>query len=343
MKRKNIVKSIQEKAYQLGYEKCGIIPLDRMDGFEEKFAERIEKIPASQPFYENQRRLLEFREKYPWAKSVIVLNLPFNHYRVPESLTHRVARSYLFDNRMNPQSAEYQSSMAMGEYLQSLGLRVDCNRNFGAVGMRWAAMEAGVGLVRKNNFLYTESGSWVHLEGFLIDQELELIEKTDIPVCPPGCSRCVEACPTRALQGPYLLQPMACISFLTTFGGRSLTDQTIWKQFGSCIYGCDICQEVCPMNKGKAQGTTDFPGLTELEPLLNPAYILAMTEKEYQEKIQPKFFYLRPDELWKWQVNVLWFMVNNGVEKYKEVLVAACSHEQEKVRALAQAMCGEFF
>ncbi|QHI71572.1 epoxyqueuosine reductase [Aminipila terrae] len=334
---------IQRKAYSLGYEKCGIIPIRMMDGYHEKFQERMDKVPASKPFYQNQERLLHVQKEYPWAKSIIILAVKYSQYKVPDEVQQRIAKAYLFDNRMNFKSVEYQQSIAMEQYLQSLGLQVATNRRFGIVGLRWAAMQAGIGVVRKNNFFYTESGSWVHLEGFLVDREMEQIENTEIPSCPNGCMQCISACPTRALAAPYALQPMDCISFLTTFGGRNLPKEPLSEKFGLCIYGCDICQDVCPMNKGKWKGKEDFPGLSELAPLMRPENILNMSEELYREKVQPKFFYLSPEELWKWKVDVLCFMGNNDPQLYKHYILNALNDEHQRVRQMAESICDKLF
>lgn len=332
---------IQKKAHELGYEKCGIIPVQMMEGYREKFEERMQKVPASKPFYQSQLRLTNIQQDYPWAKSVIVLAVAYGKYKIPDEVKGRIAKAYLFDNRINSLSEEYQHSVDMEQYLKSLGLQVAANRKFGIVGMRWAAMQAGLGIIRQNNFFYTESGSWVHLEAFLTDHELKRIETPNIPVCPAGCQRCITACPTKALIEPYSLQPMACISFLTTFGGRDMPNLPLSEKFGTCIYGCDICQEACPMNKGKWQETEDFPGLTELTPLLTPESILHLTEEVYREIVQPRFFYLSLEELWKWKVDALCYMRNNNPENYQPLLKQACNDENQKVREMAQSICEE--
>ncbi|MHC1772163.1 MAG: hypothetical protein AB9907_10570 [Flexilinea sp.] len=70
--------------------------------------------------------------------------------------------------------------------------------------------------------------------------------------------------------------------------------------------------------------------------------ILEMDEDFYKQYVQPKFFYLKPDELWKWQVDVLCFMGNNGREYFKPYIVAARHNKNTKVREMAQSLCNEF-
>ena len=119
-----IEQMIQKKAYELGYEKGGIIPIGLMDGYTEKFNERIEKIPKSKMFYENQQRLAKFREIYPWAKSVVVLTVAYGKYKVPEMLNGLIAKAYLFDTRVDENTKEYQNNRALEKYMQELGLKV---------------------------------------------------------------------------------------------------------------------------------------------------------------------------------------------------------------------------
>lgn len=95
------------------------------------------------------------------------------------------------------------------------------------------------------------------------------------------------------------------------------------------------------MNKGKWEETDDFPEVSQWSPHLTPENVMGMKEDFYQQKIQPKFFYLAPEELWKWQVNVLCFMRNNYQETYQPYIIVACQNENPKVREMAQLICKE--
>ncbi len=336
-----IEKIIHNKACELGYEKCGIVRIQDLEGYDERLQERIHKEPASKVFYQRQSRLTRLQEQYPWAKSVIVAVSCYGEYKVPDWLKGRIGKHYILDGRVNEESQEFQRNTAMEKFLQELGLTTAYNRNFGIVGLRWAAMKAGLGVVRRNNFFYTESGSWVELEAWLCDREMELLGTTELPPCPEGCNRCIKACPSGSLSSPYSMNPVSCVSFLTTFGGRDLPNDPLGRCFGAWIYGCDACQDICPMNKGKWKEKDEFPGVSELSPWLTPENILTMEEEFYKQNIQPKFFYLSPDELWKWKVNALNFMRNNYKESFKPYITAASRDGNEKIRAMAQLACKE--
>lgn len=335
----SIEQLIEQKALNLGFEKCGIISTDRMKGYNEKFKERLDKVKESEPFYEGQKRLLKFQSDYPWAKSIIVITIPYSKYNVPEELEGHIGKSYLYDIRIDENSEENKNRNEFERFMESLGLKIAANHKFGIVGMRWAALEAGLGVIRRNNFFYSESGSWVHLEAWITDREMELCHVTDIKPCPSGCNRCVNACPTKSLTEGYTMNPLKCISFLTTFGGRNLHTEPLAEKFGECIYGCDICQDVCPMNHKKWKGGKSFNGLAELASSLTVEGIMNMKEDFYRNRIQPKFFYLTAEELWKWQVNVLNFMNNQYKEDYRELIIKACNSEYEKVREMAEYIC----
>lgn len=334
-----IAKLICQKALELGYEKCGIISVGRMGGYGEKLAERIRKIPESEGFYKGQQRLAQFQEKFPWAKSIVVLTVPYSKYDVPQTVAGHVAKRYLMDTRIDENTKELRNSIVLEQYMKELGLRTETNRKFGVVGLRWAALEAGLGIVRRNNFFYTESGSWISLEAFLTDREMELRETPNLPPCPKNCDRCMKACPTASLCEAYTMNPLKCVSFLTTFGGKDLPKEPLAENFGEWIYGCDICQDACPMNHGKWEGGKEFPGLSGLSDFLTAENILRMDEKFYREKVQPKFFYLTPDELWKWQVNALNFMDNQYEEHYRPLILEARDSHYLKVREMADNIC----
>lgn len=335
----SIAQLIHQKALELGYDKCGIIPVEMMSEYENKLNERTQKMPESKLFYQGQQRLVKFKDEFPWAKSVVVLTVPYSKYHVPESMSGHIAKHYLMDIRINEETKEFQNSIALEQYFKELGLRSATNRKFGIVGLRWAAMQAGLGIIRRNNFFYSESGSWVVIEAFLVDYEMKLIETTKIAPCPKSCNLCIKACPTASLNEPYAMNPLKCVSFLTTFGGRDLLKEPLATQFGEWIYGCDICQDVCPMNHGKWIGKEEFPHLESLSDILTIENILKMDEKTYKENIQPKFFYLTPDEVWKLQLNVLNYMDNNFDIKFKPSIIESCNSNYSKVQEMAIAIC----
>lgn len=334
-------KKIRDKAFELGYEKCGIIPICEMEGYDERLMERQEREPSSKLFYQKLSWLTHVKDQYPWAESIVIAVSGHGRYKVPDRLEGRIGKHYIFDGRCNAETAEYRRNAEMDKFLLELGLKTASEKKFGAVGFRWAAMKAGLGIVRRNNFFYTESGSMVVLEGWITDRKMEYIESAELPPCPAGCDKCMKACPTNSLSSPFAMNPLSCVSFLTTTGGRDLPNNPLRKNFGTWIYGCDACQDACPMNAGKRAETDCFPGTIELAPRLTPENIMAMDEEFYRQSVQPKYFYLSPDELWKWKVDALNYMGNNYEEAFRPYIMQACENENEKIRDMALTVAAE--
>jgi epoxyqueuosine reductase len=243
---------IQQKAYTLGIHKCGIIRTESMADYADRLKERMERIPNGEMLYGYFLRFANIKEDIPWAKSIIVLVFHYGHYVLPEkSITTSYGKSYFMDARFDPNSPERQKIMAFDDYLHELGIKTSWNEHPGITAMRWAAYKAGLGIIRHNNFFYTEKGSWVGITAFAVDKEMELIENHSLQKCPVDCNKCIKACPTKSLSKPYTMNMATCVSRLTTSNEMVSYDDTVNRQIGKRIYGCDVCQDVCPMNKDK--------------------------------------------------------------------------------------------
>jgi|TARA_B110000208_G_scaffold169925_1_gene211077 epoxyqueuosine reductase len=142
------------------------------------------------------------------------------------------------------------------------------------------AKKSGLGWVGKNgNLINKETGSFFFLAELIIDLELE----ADGPVkdyC-GSCTACIDECPTDAIPEPYVVDGSKCISYLTI----ELKDEIIPKEFQgkmeSWMFGCDICQDVCPWNRFSKPHN---------EPLLNPKpNLLGLNKKDWEDLTEEVF------------------------------------------------------
>lgn len=146
------------------------------------------------------------------------------------------------------------------------------------------AQRAGIGWQGKHTNLITkEFGSWVFLGEIITTLPLEY----DAPMedfC-GSCTACIEACPTHAIDEPYVLDSNKCISYLT-IEHRGNIDDTLGKDFNNWLYGCDICQDVCPWNK--FQQTTDQPEYFPREFNKAPSIeeITEITQEEFSHRFK---------------------------------------------------------
>ena len=146
------------------------------------------------------------------------------------------------------------------------------------------AKYAGVGWIGKNTCIINQKlGSWLFLGVILTSLELE----PDLPApdrC-GTCTRCIDACPTDALVAPYQLDSNRCISYLT-IEKRGAIAEDLRAGMGHEVFGCDICQDVCPWNrKAPATGAAEFQ---PREGLVNPAleWLAEMSDEEFREKFR---------------------------------------------------------
>jgi len=136
----------------------------------------------------------------------------------------------------------------------------------------------------------------------------------------------------------FLMDRCTCVAQLS-FDSNTHPNAEQREQMGLWMYGCDACQDVCPMNARKMTAEEDFPLITEHEEFLQPENVLEMDEETYINILNPRFFYLGKDGLWKWKCNALRIMVNDGDAKYHPLIKKYCKHEDSRIREVAEWGC----
>jgi len=147
---------------------------------------------------------------------------------------------------------------------------------------RAIALRAGLGWLGYNSCVFVPPfGSWVFLGSILVDIALPVTSEPIRQNPCHSCGRCIKACPTHALYAPYKINPHICISYLTQMSG--IIPIELRDKIGNKLWGCDTCQEVCPINKQASvcSHAEFFPQPTTCIPVIP---LLNISKREFSER-----------------------------------------------------------
>ena len=251
---------ILEKAREAGFALCGVV---RPQAFPEleQFGEWLERGYHGEMKYLEDARRREREHGFAGAKSAIVCGMNYNtaHATSVEAAAERSEEPRGWISRY-AWGKDYHEILwarlnGLAEKLKErfgAGMEAKSYADTGPVPERVLAKYAGLGWIGKNTLLIREGvGSWVFLGVILTTLELQpsVGEKNELAVDLCGnCRQCLDACPTEALIEPYVMDARKCISYLT-IELRGSIPKELREKIGWQVYGCDICQDVCPYNR----------------------------------------------------------------------------------------------
>jgi epoxyqueuosine reductase len=285
---------VKQAAHDAGFELAGIAPVAQFPELS-RFPEWIAAGHAGEMQYLEKRdaagnlKRASLSSAVPWARSVIVCAINYNTAHAYSTQAGDSDRGWI--SRYAWSKEDYHDAVLrrlreVENRLKSISgespeLQTLCYVDTGPVVERVYAKYAGVGWIGKNTcILNQQMGSWIFL-GVIITS-LELTPDFPAPDRCGSCTRCIDACPTDALVAPYQLDSNRCISYLT-IEKRGDVPQEMREGIGRHVFGCDICQDVCPWNrKAPATATNEFQ---PREGLVNPAleWLAEMTVKEFRD------------------------------------------------------------
>lgn len=282
---------IQKHAHDLGFELVGITPAEESqtiqryrEWLKNGFAGEMGYLERHVPLKEDTRMLLQE------AKSVI--SLAMNYYTVdpPVELANDPSHGQISRYAWGDDYHEVIRSrlLELVEYIKKITGTEIKSRVFvdsGPILEREFAQKAKLGWIGKHtNLINWQSGSWYFLAEVLINLVLDYSSEPLRGSC-GTCTKCIDACPTDAIVEPNWLDSRLCISYLT-IELRDSIPLELRPQMGNLIFGCDICQEVCPWNS-KAKPTSE-PAFQPREGNLAPDLLslVNMTQTEFSKKFK---------------------------------------------------------
>lgn len=279
-------RQIKERARELGFAACGIAPAapsqthEHLENWLQNGFQAGMNWMARPDAIEKRGDL---RKLWPAAKSVICVAL---HYRTEAE----------WDDEKMGKIARYARGMdyheiivpRLRDLLAWIQTQTPCEgraySDTGPISERDLGQRAGIGWIGKNSMLMSrELGSYFLLGELLLDIELPPDTPHLEQFC-GSCTRCMDACPTDAIIAPRVLDANKCISY-HTIENRQLAPKELRDKFGDWIFGCDICQEVCPWNH-KSQAHSEETELWTREEMPSLLEWLMLPQEEFSRRLK---------------------------------------------------------
>ena len=245
-------RDIKATARELGFDLCGVAPAGDLPELR-FFPQWLERGYAGEMAYlaRSAERRADVRHVLPSARSVIVTGTLYNVDRpysteCADPARAQIARYAWGDDYHGVIEARLDSLVAWMRERTSEPFEARRYVDTGPVQERVYAQHAGIGWIGKNTCVINPAiGSWLFLGEIICSLPLE----PDPPAFDQcgECTLCIEACPTQAIVEPGVLDATCCISYLT-IEARGPVPDALRPAIGAHVYGCDVCQEVCPWN-----------------------------------------------------------------------------------------------
>jgi len=280
----SLSEAVKARARELGFLACGIThpgPTAHADRLDEWLAKGY--AGTMRYLHRQAARRKDPRRIVPEARAVVVvLDNYYTRDGAEELAAPRIAK-YARGKDYHRTTGQRLNQLA--EFLRASGARL--SRTFvdaGPVPERELAQRAGLGWIGKNTMLIRpDAGSFFFIGSVFTDLPLRADESFDLDRC-GSCTRCLDACPTDAFVEPRLLDATRCISYLTIEQKGPIPDE-LAERFQGYVFGCDICNDVCPWNQRFAQPTSvpEFQPTAELIGAERD-FFEGMTEEEFSDR-----------------------------------------------------------
>ena len=354
---------IKAEAQRIGFELVGIAPAVTPSGFHDfqqwlnrGYAGEMGYLPRREDAYEHPRHILD------GVQSIVMLGANYHTEKLPPPQWGEGRGGGANEDVVTPSSIKGEGFHALisqyasgpADYHGVLKNRLDqladvlheqhpgCKTR-GVVDTaplleRDFARLAGLGWFGKNTLLINKKlGSWLFLAALLTDVELEYDQPHETSHC-GSCTRCLDACPTDAFPEPYVLDARKCISYLN-IELREPVPMELREGMGEWLFGCDICQEVCPWNnKAPLSEEPAFQPVKDLSSV-DAVELLQCNDEQFRERF-------RQTPLWRPKRsgllrNAAIVLGNRGDERAVPVLIDALNDSEPMIRGAAAWALGK--
>jgi epoxyqueuosine reductase len=248
---------LRTKAVELGFNLVGVTPAapsPRLDAYLRWIDAGMNGEMGYMARDDRQARRRDLNLILPGVRSLVVVGLDYRTDAIPDAILNDPARGRIasyswgtdYHDILTPR-LEQMATWLRDESGQSISHRIYVDT--GAILERSHAYEAGLGFTGKNTMLiHPRRGSNFFLGEILTDLEFDSYDKPQKATMCGSCIRCLRACPTNAFPAPHVLDARRCISYLT-IEHKGWIERELRPLMGNWIFGCDVCQEVCPFQR----------------------------------------------------------------------------------------------
>lgn len=248
---------LKQQAHRLGFNLVGITRARPSPTLEAYFRWVEQGMHGSMNYMARPDRLARRQDLnviLPGVQSLVVVGLDYRTLAPADDVLRDPARGRIASYAWN---LDYHELMAprletLAQWLQGASgeaIRQRVYVDTGAILERSHAQQAGMGFIGKNTMLiHPRRGSYFFLGEMLTDMVFDVYDRPHRATMCGSCTRCLQACPTDAFPQPHVLDARRCISYLT-IEHKGWIDRALRPLMGNWIFGCDICQEVCPFQR----------------------------------------------------------------------------------------------
>lgn len=285
----SFTRAIKDKAAELGIDKMGVVPASALEQERQLLGEWLARgYHGNMAWMEREpEKRSDPRLLFPGARSVIVAAVnyftPHEHSNSPGE--GKLSRYAWGDDYHEVVVEKLRYLLAwISEECPGTSGKV-CVDTSPFMDKAWA-VRSGIGWLGKHSNVITKDlGSWVFIGSIILDIELDY-DTTLVDDHCGTCTACLDACPTKAIVEPYVVDSRKCISFATI----ELRDETLPPEIASdlngWLYGCDICQDVCPWNRFETPAREARFEPRNGDTSLDLDTVISMTHEEYVERFR---------------------------------------------------------